>query len=176
MPYMPEENNTGARHVAGNPGLASSRKRARTDSEFEAPRAKIAKTCQEDEKLEDLKSSLARAAGILDDAVTEIRETKADLKERKRRIKDLIAEFHEATTAIADRGLAYTASLREEKLKKKNASLRDRLKRLEEASVDDSKRETDQESRPRRRAKPYAASKPSVEDPDVDEKSIKQGE
>ncbi|XDG04938.1 hypothetical protein ABKA04_004553 [Annulohypoxylon sp. FPYF3050] len=175
MPYMPEENNTGSKNVAGNPSPASSRKRARADSEFEAPRVKVPKTGQEDEKLAKLKSSLANAADILDAAVAEIRETKAEMKQRKRNIKDLIAEFQDATTTISERSIAYTTSLREEKLKKENASLRDRIKRLEEASTDEHKRETDQESHSRRRAKSYGGH-PSMKESDVDEKSIKQGE
>ncbi|KAI1207793.1 uncharacterized protein F4807DRAFT_462237 [Annulohypoxylon truncatum] len=176
MPFIPEEGGTtGPRSTVGNTGPTSSRKRVRPDSDCEAPRAKVAKTSQEDEKLADLDLSIANATAILDAAMTEIRETKADIKQRKRHMKGLVAEFQDVTTMITERSTAYAASLREEKLKKENASLRDRIRRLEEVSPDDAKRDVDQESRLRRRAKSHG-SKASVDEPDVDDKSIKQGE
>ncbi|KAI0880444.1 uncharacterized protein GGS22DRAFT_83984 [Annulohypoxylon maeteangense] len=175
MPFIPGDNGIADSRVAsGNTGPTSSRKRVR-DSDCEAPRAKVAKTGQEDDKLADLKSSLANAATILDAAMSEIRETKADIKQRKIHLKGLIAEFHDVTAMVTERSVAYMASLREEKLKKENASLRDRIKRLEEASPDEIKREIDQESRSRRRAKSYGC-KASIDDPDVNDKAPKQGE
>ncbi|KAI1454611.1 hypothetical protein F4805DRAFT_438770 [Annulohypoxylon moriforme] len=172
MPYIPEDSGIAdSKNIVGSIGPTSSRKRAR-DSDCEAPRAKVVKTSQEDEKLADLKSSLANATVILDAAMAEIRETKADIKQRKRNLKNLIADFQGITAMITERSVAYTTSLREEKLKKENASLRDRIKRLEEASSDDLKKETGQESHPRRSAKSYGC-KASVEEPDVEERPAK---
>ncbi|KAI2471135.1 hypothetical protein F4781DRAFT_143219 [Annulohypoxylon bovei var. microspora] len=175
MPFVPEEDSTASsKKMSGNISPASSRKRARTDSENKGPKAKIVKTEQEDERLADLKASLTDATIVLDAAMTEIRATKADIKLRKRNMKDLAIEFHDIIAMIAERSIIYTAGIREERLEKENASLRDRIKRLEEASSDDIMRETDQESRPRRRPKSHG-SKALVDEPDVGDKSAEQG-
>ncbi|KAI0836836.1 hypothetical protein F5Y06DRAFT_298068 [Hypoxylon sp. FL0890] len=136
MPHTPEENHAaGSSKTAGKSTSGRPRKRARTDSNEEAPRAKNPKTSSHD-KQEQLKQNLETAAVKTQDALAELQRTKDALRECKTRINNVIESLQDSKVMISTSTLVHNNIRTEERLERENAGLRERIKELEAAADD----------------------------------------
>ncbi|KAI0106350.1 hypothetical protein F4776DRAFT_441377 [Hypoxylon sp. NC0597] len=135
MPFTPEDNKASSRKAAGKSTSGRSRKRARTDSHEEAPRAKTPKSGY-DEKHEQLEKNLETSTMDVQDALAELQRTRDELKECKARINNVINRLRNTEATISASTIVHNNIRTEERLERENADLRERIKHLE-AAVDD---------------------------------------